>query len=209
MIFSEPLFLWGLLALALPVVVHLFNFRRYRKVYFSNVDRLSELRNESRRRSTVRQWLVLLTRLLAVAFLVLAFARPVLPGKGKTLHSGATVVSVFVDNSFSMENSGADGTQLETAKQKAREIVSAHHANDRYQLLSNDMRGEEFRWLSREEFLDAVDALPATIWARSSSGSAISWRPAALPTAMAMSSAISRPPSSMAGIRHSTFSILL
>ena len=159
MIFSEPLFLWGLLALALPVVVHLFNFRRYRKVYFSNVDRLSELRNESRRRSTVRQWLVLLTRLLAVAFLVLAFARPVLPGKGKTLHSGATVVSVFVDNSFSMENSGADGTQLETAKQKAREIVSAHHANDRYQLLSNDMRGEEFRWLSREEFLDAVDAL--------------------------------------------------
>lgn len=159
MIFSEPLFLWGLLALALPVVVHLFNFRRYRKVYFSNVDRLSELRNESRRRSTVRQWLVLLTRLLAVAFLVLAFARPVLPGKGKTLHSGATVVSVFVDNSFSMENSGADGTQLETAKQKAREIASAHHANDRYQLLSNDMRGEEFRWLSREEFLDAVDAL--------------------------------------------------
>ena len=68
-------------------------------------------------------------------------------------------MSVYVDNSFSMENSGSDGSQLETAKQKAREIVAAYHPGDRYQLLSNTLAGEEFRWLSRDEFLEAVDAL--------------------------------------------------
>ncbi len=159
MIFANPLFLWGLLALAIPVAVHLFQFRRYKKVYFSNVDRLSELRSESRRQSELRRWLVLLMRCLAIIFLVLAFAQPTLPGKGQSLHSGATVISVYLDNSFSMENSSSDGNQLEMAKEKAREIVSAYRQGDRYQLLSNTMSGDEFRWLSREEFLDAVDAL--------------------------------------------------
>ena len=159
MIFAEPLFLWGLLAIALPIVVHLFNFRRYKKVYFSNVERLIEVKSEKRKVKQLRRWLVLLMRCLAIVFLVFAFARPMLPGKGQKVRSGATVVSVFVDNSFSMENSSTEGSQLETAKQKAREIVAAHHQDDRYQLLTNDMKGEEFRWLSRDEFLDAVDEL--------------------------------------------------
>jgi len=159
MIFANPLFLWGLLALAIPIAVHLFQFRRYKKVYFSNVDRLTALQTESRRRSNLRRWLVLLMRCLAIIFLVLAFAQPTLPGKGQILHSGATVVSVYIDNSFSMENSGSDGSQLEAAKQKAREIVAAYRPGDRYQLLSNTMSGDEFRWLSREEFLNAVDEL--------------------------------------------------
>ncbi len=159
MIFGAPLFLWGLTALAIPIAVHLFQFRRYRKVYFSNVDRLEALQTESRRQSNLRRWLVLLMRCLAIVFLVLAFAQPTIPGNGQALHSGATVVSVYLDNSFSMENSTSDGSQLEAAKQKAREIVAAYRPGDRYQLLSNSMAGSEYRWLSREEFLDAVNLL--------------------------------------------------
>ena len=158
MIFANPIFLWGLLALLIPIAVHLFNFRRYRKVYFSNVERLSAVRSETRRTSTLRRWLVLLMRCLAIVGLVLAFAQPTLPGS-EQLQSGTTVVSVYVDNSFSMENSGSNGSQLETAKLKAREIAAAYRPGDRFQLLSNTFAGEEFRWLSREEFLDAVDAL--------------------------------------------------
>ena len=75
MIFANPAFLWGLLALAIPIAVHLFNFRRYRKVYFSNVDRLSEIRIESQRSSTLRRWLVLAARCLAVTALVLVPAK--------------------------------------------------------------------------------------------------------------------------------------
>ena len=159
LIFIQPLFLWGLLALAIPVVVHLFQFRRYRKIYFSNVDRLSELRSESRRQSELRRWLVLMLRCLAIVFVVLAFAQPSLPGAGPRPSPGATVVSVYIDNSFSMENSASGGSLLESAKEKAREIAAAYRASDRYQLLSGALSGDECRWLSREEFLDAVDAL--------------------------------------------------
>ena len=79
MLFSAPAFLWGLLAVLIPVAIHLFNFRRYRRVYFSNVDRLEALRSESRRQSDVRRWLVLAARVLAIVFLVLAFAQPFIP----------------------------------------------------------------------------------------------------------------------------------
>ena len=167
MIFGAPVFLWGLLALAVPVAVHLFQFRRYRKVWFSNVERLKELSSESRRQSTLRRWLVLLMRCLAIVFLVLAFAQPSLSGKGRTMRSGATVVSVYLDNSFSMENSGSDGSQLEVAREKAREIAAAYRPGDRYQLLTNDLAGAEFRWLSREEFLDAVEAVAVSPASRS------------------------------------------
>ena len=110
MLFSHPALLWGLLAVLLPVIIHLFNFRRYRKVYFSNVDALQELKSENRRRSEVRRWLVLAMRVLAVAMVVLAFAGPVIPGNGNKMQSGATVVSIYIDNSFSMEGTSHDGS---------------------------------------------------------------------------------------------------
>ncbi len=157
MLFSQPLFLLGLLAVAVPVVVHLFHFRRYKKVYFSNVDRLAELQSESRRRSNLRELLVMAMRILAIVFLVLAFAWPVIPGRNSHLQSGSTAVSIYIDNSFSMENASSDGSQLETAKQKAREIAAAYGPGDSYQLFTNDMVGSEFRWLSREELLDAIN----------------------------------------------------
>lgn len=157
MIFSHPAFLWGLLAVLVPVVIHLFNFRRYRKVLFSNVEALQELQNENRRRSDVRRWLVLLLRVLAVAFLVLAFAGPIIPSKESKMQSGATVVSIYIDNSFSMEGASRDGSQLEVARQKAREVAAAYGTGDRFQLLTCDMAGSQMRWLSRDELLDAID----------------------------------------------------
>lgn len=159
MLFSAPAFLWGLLAVLIPVAIHLFNFRRYRKVYFSNVDRLEALRSESRRQSDVRRWLVLAARVLAIVFLVLAFAQPFIPSAGGAMHSGATVVSVYVDNTFSMESAGTGGSRLDAARDKAREVAAAYSASDRFQLLSADLGGEQMRWLSRDEFLAAVDAL--------------------------------------------------
>lgn len=162
MLFSAPVFLWGLLAVLIPVAIHLFNFRRYRKVYFSNVDRLEALRNESRRQNDVRRWLILAARVLAVVFLVLAFAQPFIPATEGTMRSGATVVSVYVDNTFSMESSATGGSRLDAACDKAREVAAAYSASDRFQLLTADFSGEQMRWLSRDEYLAAIDALKPT-----------------------------------------------
>ncbi len=158
---TQPLFLIGLVAIAIPIVIHLLQLRRYRKVYFSNVDILQELENENRRQRNLRQLLVLAARILAIVFIVLAFCQPVIPHKGSTLQSGGTVVSVYVDNSYSMECGGMDGSLIETAKQKAREIAAAYDPSVPLQLLTNNAAGNQFRWLSREEFLSAVDDIQA------------------------------------------------
>lgn len=159
MIFTNPAFLWGLLAVVIPIAVHLFNFRRYKKVYFSNVDRLVELHTESRRRNDLRRWLVLAMRILAIVFLVLAFAQPVITDGTSTVRSGQTVVSIYVDNSFSMESATTEGSQLAAACRKAREVATAYGVGDRYQLLTADLDGSSHRWLSRDELLDALASL--------------------------------------------------
>ena len=157
--FTHPLFLIGLVAVGIPIAIHLLNLRRYKKVYFSNVDMLEELHNEDRRQRNIRQLLILAMRILAIVFLVLAFAQPVIKNKASQLQPGGTVVSVYVDNSYSMESGGMEGSLLESARRKAREVAAAYKPGDQFQLLTNDLGGRQFRWLSREEFLSAIDAL--------------------------------------------------
>ena len=158
---THPLFLIGLSAIAIPIIIHLLQLRRYRKVYFSNVDMLDELQSENRRQHNLRKLLILASRILAIVCLVLAFCQPVIPSKQSPMESGATVVSIYLDNSYSMETGGMEGSLIETAKQKAREIAAAYDPGTHFQLLTNNMDGSQFRWLSREELLQAVDLVEA------------------------------------------------
>lgn len=157
MFFANPLFLIGLVAVAIPIAVHLFSFRRYRKVYFSNVDRIADLRDETRRSSRLRQLLLLAARILAIVFLVLAFAQPTRTLRQGQMRAGTTAVSIYIDNSFSMQNTDSDGPLLQRAVQRAREAVAAYRPSDRFHLLTNEMSGNQFRWLSRDELLAALD----------------------------------------------------
>lgn len=155
--FVNPLFLIGLVAIALPILVHLFNFRRYKKVYFSNVDLLQQLQSETKKQSQLRQLLVLLARILAIVFLVLAFAQPILPKGDGTVKKGMEYISVYVDNSYSMESASSSGTLLEIAKAKAKEIAQSYKPSDRFQLITNDVEGRHFRFVSPDEFVKLVD----------------------------------------------------
>ena len=157
MTFMHPGYLWALFALLVPIVIHLFNFRRYRKVYFSNVERLRELYQESHRSRRMRSWWLLAVRLLAVTALVLAFAHPVVVDEEAQVGVPPTGVIVYIDNSFSMENAGSQGSQLDVTCQKAREIASTYSPSTRFMLLTGDLRGEEFRWINRDEYVGLLD----------------------------------------------------
>src|SRR5579872_842805 len=157
--FLFPAFLFALAALAIPVIIHLFNFRRYQKVYFSNVQFLKEIQEQQASRRNLKELLILASRLLAIFFLVLAFARPFIPGKNAASSGKQQVVSIFVDNSYSMETLNKEGSLLDEAKRRAKEIASAYGINDRFQLLTQDFEGKHQRLLSRDEFNDAVDAV--------------------------------------------------
>jgi hypothetical protein len=155
--FLYPGFLFALFALLIPIIVHLFNFRKFKKVYFTNVKFLREIRQDTQSKSKLKHLLILISRLLAVAFLVFAFAQPYIPVNDKIAQAGMKKVSVFIDNSFSMEATGKNGSLLETARKKAREIASAYNPSDRFQLLTADFEARHQRLLSRDEFLELVD----------------------------------------------------
>lgn len=157
--FIYPTFLFALAALAIPILLHLFYFRRFKKVYFTNVRFLKEVKEETSARSKLRNLLVLLMRLLALAFLVFAFAQPFIPAKNTKIKKGSKSVSVFIDNSFSMKALSSDVPLLEKAKQRAREIVEAYPVDGQFQILSNDFEGRHQRLYSRDEALDLIDEI--------------------------------------------------
>ena len=155
--FLFPGFLWAMFSLAIPVIIHLFNFRRYRKVYFTNVRFLKELKQESESKSKIKQYLILLSRLIALACLVFVFAQPYIPGTNSAGNGGQKAISIYLDNSFSMEAVSPGGYLIDVAKAKARELVKGFAATDKYQLLTNDFEGKHQRLVSRDEFLNLLD----------------------------------------------------
>ncbi|PHN01330.1 BatA domain-containing protein [Flavilitoribacter nigricans] len=159
--FLFPTFLWALAFLAIPVIIHLFYFRRFRKVYFTNVRFLREVKEDTSARSKLRNILVLIARLLALAFLVLAFVQPFIP-QDSEVKAGRKAISVFVDNSFSMSALSEDVPLLDKAKQRAREIVQAYGVEDRFQVLTNDFEGRHQRLVSQEDALALIDELTVT-----------------------------------------------
>lgn len=156
--FLFPAFLGALAVLAIPVVIHLFYFRRFKKVYFTNVRFLKEVKEETSNRQKLRNLLVLLMRCLAIAAMVLAFAQPFIP-VGSDVKKGARAVSVFVDNSFSMNALSKEAPMLERAKQRARDIVNAYGVEDRFQVLTNDFEGRDQRLVSKEDALSRIEEI--------------------------------------------------
>src|SRR5215470_8319470 len=107
--FVFPGFLFALSALSIPIVIHLFNFRRFKKIYFTNVRFLQEIKQDTRSRSRLKHLLILLARILMILFLVLAFAQPFIPVNKSNVVSGTKHISIFIDNSFSMDALGKNG----------------------------------------------------------------------------------------------------
>ncbi|MDZ4683166.1 MAG: BatA domain-containing protein [Saprospiraceae bacterium] len=159
--FLYPTFLFALAALAIPIIIHLFYFRRFKKVYFTNVRFLKEVKEEKSARSKLRNLLVLAMRLLALAFLVFAFAQPFIP-RDEEVKAGAKAVSIFVDNSFSMNALSQDVPLQEKAKERAREIVRAYAVEDQFQILTNDFEGRHQRLIGKEEALLLIDEIKPT-----------------------------------------------
>lgn len=153
-----PVFLAASLAIAIPIVVHLFYFRRFRKVYFTNVRFLKEIKEQKTSRSRLRNLLVLAMRILAVLALVLAFAQPFIP-QGESGNSGPKAVGIYVDNSFSMQSLSQDVPLLDLAKAKARQVIEGYGPQDRFQVMSNDFSAKGQRLVGKEEALTLVDEI--------------------------------------------------
>ncbi|HAH22363.1 MAG TPA: hypothetical protein DCL77_01095 [Prolixibacteraceae bacterium] len=156
MSFLYPAFLFALFALAVPVIIHLFNFRRYKTLYFSNVQLLKLIKQESRKKSKLKQLIILAARLLALGSLVFAFSQPYIPLNDRTPKAAQHIVSIYIDNTFSMKNVNEKGQILEQAKSKAIEIANSYHAGTQFVILTSDLLPEHEFLLNKEQFIQQV-----------------------------------------------------
>ena len=118
---------------------------------------MKEVKEQNSSREKLKNLLILASRILAIIFLVLAFARPFISSNAETNKANGNIVSIYLDNSYSMDAVNKEGSLLDEAKRRAKEIVKSYQLNDRFQLLTNDFEGKHQRLLSAEEFVQAVD----------------------------------------------------
>ncbi len=144
--FLAPLFILGLAALIVPILVHLIQRHRKEVVRFPSLMFLEKVPYRSMRRQTIRHWTLFLIRSAAVALLALAFARPLLEGTALPGASdrGPREVVVLLDASYSM----AASDRFAQAKDAAREILGDLRPEDRASLVQFD---EDARIVRRSE----------------------------------------------------------
>lgn len=158
--FVYPGFLFALSAIAIPIIIHLFNFRRYKKVYFSDTSLLKEIQINSKSRSRIKHWLILISRILAISCIALAFAKPFIGGNNKSgITQSHKIIGIFIDNSFSMDRQLPEGYALDVAKKYAEEIAGAYASTDKFVLLTNDFEPRHQKTYSKEEFIDLVNEI--------------------------------------------------
>ena len=137
MSFIYPLFLIAGVALAIPVIIHLFNLRRYKTVYFPHTRFLKNIQLRSQKSSQLRYKWLLALRLLFLTFLILAFAQPFFINKDQQT-TGKRLQAIYIDNSGSMSLKKGQQRVLDIAKHTARRQVKAATPGTKFVLLTND-----------------------------------------------------------------------
>ena len=157
--FLYPNMLWGLLALLIPILIHLFNFRRHKLVYFSNTAVLRSIQQENAKTRKLKYLVTLLLRCLFIAALVLAFAFPYHPEKQLNVNAENNLVGIYIDNSMSMKGQSQRTTMIEDARQSARDLVHKLNPSNRYLLMTNSFEIQNEYPMNQEEMLDQLDRM--------------------------------------------------
>ncbi|PWA09327.1 BatA domain-containing protein [Flavobacterium laiguense] len=130
--FKQPEILYFLFLLIVPILVHLFQLRRFKKEYFTNVRFLKALSIQTRKSSKIKKWLLLACRLLLLTCIILAFAQPFFESKDNK--NASNEMYIILDNSFSMQAKGKKGELLKRAVQ---ELLEETPENANFSLLTN------------------------------------------------------------------------
>jgi len=131
--FKHPELLYALFLLVIPILIHLFQLRRFQKVEFTNVKFLKAVKLQTRKSSQLKKWLTLLTRMLLIASAIIAFAQPFIPKTENFNELQETVI--YLDNSFSMEAQGRNGSLLNEAIQ---DLINSVPEDEKISVFTND-----------------------------------------------------------------------
>jgi hypothetical protein len=166
MYFLHPKFLYALAVLAIPVIIHLFHFRRYKRVVFSDIRFLKNIQEQTKSTRKLKEWLILMTRLLALSSLVFAFAQPFKGSMGNAMIETGQRVSIFIDNSLSMLSEGERGPLIEEAKQSAKILIESLPDGALFQLITHDQTYGSAKPLKAKEAIEKLAFIEPVYYSR-------------------------------------------
>ena len=150
MTFLFPEFLWAISLIAIPIIIHLFNFRRYKKIYYSDISLLKSIKTETKNRSQLKHILILISRILAICSLVLAFCFPFKPYNNQNIDI-EKITGIYLDNSLSMSNKNQNDRLLDLAKQQALDLVEQYSSGTRFLFITNNFENNLQRVISKTQ----------------------------------------------------------
>ena len=131
MTFLNPLLLWGLAAVSIPILIHIFNLKRTKKIEISTLMFLKEIQQSKYKKIKLKQLLILLSRIAFIIFLVMMFAKPYETGfLGAPAFKSKSSVLIILDDSFSMQTRDNNGNDLENGKKKINMLLEALGPNN-------------------------------------------------------------------------------
>jgi hypothetical protein len=157
--FVYPEFFWAFGVLIIPILIHLFNFRKYKTLYFSSLKFIQRIDQQTKSIKKLKHFLVLLSRLLAFAALVFAFAQPYFPPADSDKQIGKNVLAIYLDNSFSMSMKGTEGELLSEGREIARKLIKKCPEETSILLVTNQMDGLEEKLCSKPDALERLDKI--------------------------------------------------
>jgi hypothetical protein len=163
MVLQAPYFLFGLFAIAIPVIIHLVELRKPQRVLFTNVAFIRQVEKITSNQRRLKHWLILLSRILFLIFLVLVFCQPFIPATDTGFNKSGKI-NVYLDNSGSMQNTAEKGgvNLLEKAIDETITISNSFPEQAEIHLLDNAFKaGQRFNKRNVANALHAVSFSPA------------------------------------------------
>lgn len=163
----HPEFIFALAVILIPLLIHLFHFKRYKTVLFSSLTFLKSIEQEQKSVRKLKQWLIFAMRALAFTFIVFAFAQPYIPSKNATNQSGTAIIAIYLDNSYSMSRIGSSGELLSQAREIAKSVVNDAPRDAQFVLFTNELSGEEKQTLTKAQCAEKIDKIDYSSLVRS------------------------------------------
>jgi len=133
-----PEFLWALLLNIVPIFIHLFNLQKHETIFFSDVSLLKSIEQKNKRKSELKNILLLISRMLLVSSIVIAFCFPYRKDDKLIDLANSSSMGIYIDNSFSMSRNNKNQSLLEAVKDDALKLIDNLPNKTKYVLTTNN-----------------------------------------------------------------------
>ena len=151
-----PQFLWTLSLIIIPVILHLFNLQRHKTIYFSDLSLLKSIEIESRKKSKLKNLLLLLTRIFMIACIVIAFCQPIFNNNPDSTNTNSSEIGIYLDNSFSMSRSENNQSLFNKAKNDVLDLINLYNQETNFLITTNKKSLNKSYSLNQEQAIDFI-----------------------------------------------------